>query len=70
MAPTFQHAAAVTNQAIEFGSAMVTMSPSCDAALLQVARQPVGGGLEPGPGDRVVPARDHHPVGIGGAPGR
>ena len=28
MAPSFQHAAAVTNQAIELGSAMVTMSPS------------------------------------------
>jgi hypothetical protein len=28
MAPSFQQAAAVTNQAMEFGSAIVTMSPS------------------------------------------
>ena len=35
-----------------------------DATLLQVAGQPVGRRLEPGPRDRVVAAGDQHPVGI------
>ena len=55
MAPTFQPAAAVTNHSIEFGSAIVTMSPDPDAAALQVTRQSVGGRFEAGAGDRSRP---------------